>query len=265
MKFFKVLKYEFLENMTPILLINGILIVLILTIRLFVGAVDSYYDLNWFASMLIMLTPFMIFCSIIFLVIVILKSLNSRLFSTEGYLTLSLPVKLDSILVSKIIVSASYILLSLLVVFLWVFLMIGSIEIDVFRKAYETLRSLDFLHIIYILWLTILYTIKPLICILFILTLLNIGKINRFKPLVGIVLFFVLYIMESLTFGIAKNMIYHSFLFIDGYYADFIRLFFQSHYKSINIFVLTESISTIAIILIYYFFSKYLIKNKLEI
>ncbi|RAX53889.1 hypothetical protein CCY99_05785 [Helicobacter sp. 16-1353] len=267
MKFFKVLKYEFLENLTSIILLNGILLALMLFIRLIVGN-DNIVTLHWILALLVSIAPIGILCSIIFLTIIVIKSLYSRLFNTEGYLTLSLPVSLDSILISKIFVSSIWILLSIIIFMIWVFLMAESLEINLLKAFFTLISQSKILYIIYYLWIMFLWTIKPIVALLLTLTLLNIGKITRFKPLMGIIIFFVLMFLENLCFGFIKMLFYEmvidsGFRYINPSITILGTLINNS--TQINSIVLIESCITILIILFYYFICRYLIKNKLEI
>lgn len=285
MKFLKVLKYEFLENLSSILIINGILLILILAFRLLIGAMDNVDNINLIAMLLVFIAPLGILCSLIFLTIVVVKSLYSRLFTTEGYLILSLPVSIDSILISKIIVSSTWILLSSFVAIIWVYLMIMSMEhgsasfLSAIIKWLAIIVKSNPLYIIHHIWIILLWIIKPIVMILFILALLNIGKINRFRALVGIIIFFILMILENLCFGFIRIMLYEMIVYTGGdmlnpsdmamgLYHMLAMLSNMSMNNNTMLgfkVVLIESFITITTILIYYFLSRYLIKNKLEI
>lgn len=286
MKFLKVLKYEFLENLSSILIINGILLILILAFRLLIGAMDNVGNINLIAMLLVFIAPLGILCSLIFLTIVVVKSLYSRLFTTEGYLILSLPVSIDSILISKIIVSSTWILLSSFVAIVWAYLMIMSMEhgsasfLSAIMRWLAIIVKSNPLYIIHHIWIILLWIIKPIVMILFILALLNIGKINRFRALAGIIIFFILMILENLCFGFVRIMLYEMLVYTGGNMLNssdmamglYHILPMLSYDMSMNNntmlglkVVLIESFITITTILIYYFLSRYLIKNKLEI
>lgn len=252
MKFFKLLKYEFLDNITSIALINAVLFVLLIIIKVYI---DS--DSNWMIAIIITITPIAIFISFVFLVTIIIRSLYSRLFSQEGYLTLSLPVNIDAILISKILISALWILTSIFVVLLW-FIFIAFVINDasyVIKQFLLLISNYSFLEIIRIVLLGIILLIKPITLLLLVLSILHIGKIVRFRKFIGILLFMIILFIET----IAINVLY---LYIDSNMIDYMA-FVHSLVDSINYYI--NFFANLLVILIYYFLSRYLIKNKLEI
>lgn len=236
-KFGKLLKYDLLESIYSVLAINGILLVLIAITRLVAES-----DNATIALIFGFIVPISFFASIVFLTIVIVRLLYNRIFTSDGYLTFALPVSLDAILLSKILISTLYICLSFVVVFAWVILLgIGILETmgGISRLMISLNNALAGIII------SILGVIGTNVLILLILAILHIGTITRFKILYGIVLFMLFTIAESIVYGI---------------------LFGSLKYTYITEVLLVCGIAfNIFKIAIYYFLTRYLIANKLEI
>ena len=252
MKFFKLLKYEFLENIASVALINTVLFALLIIIKVYI---DS--DFNWIIAIIISIIPIALFVSIVFLVTIVIRTLYLGLFSQEGYLTLSLPVSIDAILISKILISALWILISIFVVLLWLIFIAFAINDAsyVIQQFLLLISNYSFLEIIRILLLGIVLLIKPITLLLLVLSILHIGKIVRFRKLIGILLFMIILFIET----IAVNVLY---LYIDSNMIDYM-VFVRSLVDSISYYI--NFFANLFVILIYYFLSRYLIKNKHEI
>lgn len=273
MKFLKLLKYEIMENLAPILLINGVLLFLILLIRLSVTSLAE--SSNPMIIALWIAIPIGIFASIVFLIITIIKSLHQRLFSKEGYLTLSLPVGIDAILVSKILASLLWIVLTNIIVALFIIFIMGVEYPEVYRDIYSVFSKIfssGVVSWVFLLLLTNLLGIISLISlVLFIISILNIGKINRFKVLSGILIFLLFLIIESIILGNITGYAMQDYNTLD-------MMRYQAYIKGENLENLLSQINSILIkatmpyfifavvsSAFYYLIARYLIKNKLEI
>ncbi len=259
MKFFKLLKYEFLENISSIALVNSALLILLFVMRVYLNS--DFSSMHWFVGVIVIIAPVAIFASLIFLITIIVRSLYSRLFGKEGYLTLSLPVSIDSILISKILISMFWVLISVFIVWLWLFIVVDS-RYNIMQKIFFVIsNNYNFLDIVRIIFLTLIFIIKPIVLLLFVLSILHIGKITKFKQFTGIILFmFILFIENIIT-----NFIYVSIN--DTFYSmNPMVLFYGSiDYKEYSFMILIYFCISLLPIFVYYFLSRYLIKNKLEI
>lgn len=244
MRFFRLLKHEFLEDWAVISLVNGILLLLALLCR---ATFSSTFG-GGFAALLGLL-PLFVLCAIIFLAITIIKSLHARLFTPLGYLTFSLPLNLDAILSAKILVASAWAVLSALVVILLSFIVLGlGFNQGVFG-AFSVLREADLGGVFLLVATLFLNTIKIISAILCILALLNSGKIVRFKPLCGIVIFFLFSLFEGVVLAIFGAILGRDNATLNSVFiADFAGL-----------------LSCAVVIFIYYFLARFLIQNKLEI
>ena len=259
MKFFKLLKYEFLENIASVALINVALLALLYIMRMCLNG--NLNNSHWIVGVIIALAPVAILASSVFLLNIIIKTLYARLFSQEGYLTLSLPVSIDAILISKILTSMLWVLISVFVVWLW----FVSVIDDRFHIMYKFFRIIvenyTFLDILRFIVFALVFTLKPIVLVLFILSILHIGKITKFRQIIGIILFVVILLIENIFTG-------YLFIFVDDIFDfSFNPIYPLNQMQVDNVFLLISLYFIISIlpIFVYYCCSRYLIKNKLEI
>lgn len=234
-KFGKLLKYDFLESLYPILLINGILLFL-MAVQKFIIDSDSNSPI---ALLFWLVAPMGYILSLVFLTITLIRLLYNRIFTQDGYLTFALPVSLDAILISKIFVSGIYVVLSAFVV-----LVGGFVISDTMDAADFALIRMDGNLLFVAIWgfsgIVGVFSMSALV--LLILAILHIGAITRFRTLCGIVLFMFFTIFESICYGIILGDI-------------------ESLKTLLFIGVGFNAVKGIC----YYFAARYLIANKLEI
>lgn len=257
MKFFKLLKYEFLENIASVALINIVLLILLYFMRFFIYSRTN--DLHWILGIFLSLSPIVIITSLVFLLNIIIKTLYSRLFSKEGYLTLSLPLSIDSILISKILISMLWVAISAFVFWLWLADIGDRFHFwhKIFRIILENYSLFDILSFVAFCFI---FVLKPIILVMLILSILNIGKINRFRKVIGILLFFVILSIEYIS-------ITSIYIIVDSIFGTSISptIPFNPNIETSIFEVILYLLIYMLPIFVYYFFSRYLIKNKLEI
>lgn len=230
-KFGKLLKYDLLENLYSILVVNGILLVLMTVFRFLIGSDNTIVNVIFG-----LIIPLGLLLSFVFLTIIVIRLLYNRIFTSDGYLTFALPVSLDAILLSKILISTLYIVVTSFVMLVWVALLSKSFS---YILEATNLKAL--------IWIVhgILGVASVNMLILLILTILHIGIITRFKILCGIVLFMLFSILESIGYGIIFGGLKETY--------------------AIEVLLACGIVFNIFKIAIYYFLTRYLISNKLEI
>lgn len=244
--FLKLLKYDFAENCASILLINGILLALILFINIGMDLRAGFGLVALFG-----IAPLGIICSIVFLSFAIIKSLYLRLFSREGYLTLSLPVGIDSILCSKILANSAWVALSVIVAGLWVAIVADFSSIQLlFNALTNTIAQYPLFSCLVVLN-GLFNIISSIVLILLVIALLNIGKITRFKGFFGVLIFMIFVSIEGAIGGGFANEMFFDFRQEIG--TQMINSLF---------FALIFCVVKTAI---YYALTRYLVQNKLEI
>jgi hypothetical protein len=147
----------------------------------------------------------------------IIRLYNRRLFSSEGYLTLTLPVKTSTTIIAKVVTGFIWSTLTVIVFGLST-LIFGGIYYwtnDVFNSI-DYLALLDFLKmindtgavwtavqsIIVALPLTIVDSIYSLVLLIFVMTLINTSFIKKYKVPVGIAVYMVISGLLSTILGL---------------------------------------------------------------
>lgn len=241
-KFGKLLKYDFLESFYSIVLINGVLLALMAISNAII--MDSNSTIAWLLLLFVM--PFGFLLSIAFLAITIIRLLYNRLFTSDGYLTFALPVSVDAILTSKILVSSIYVILSGVVIGLWALILattsaeLGSL-LGYFNAFVDSPYAMALLVIAQI---TSVFAMSALV--LLILAILHIGAITRFKVLCGIALFLF-------------------FSTIEGIISAIIMVAVGEDSSAFTTIWAYSGVFNVIKCVIYYAITRYLVANKLEI
>lgn len=240
-RFGKLLKYDFLESFYSIVLINGVLLALMAISNAII--MDSNSTFAWLLLLFVM--PFGFLLSIVFLAITIIRLLYNRLFTSDGYLTFALPVSVDAILASKILVSSFYVILSGVVIGLWALILATtSTELSSLVKYFNAfLDSPSLVALLVISQITSVFAMSTLV--LLILAILHIGAITRFKVICGIALFLFFSTIEGIVSAIIVVVI--------GDDNSFATMWAYS------------GIFNVVKCAIYYAITRYLVANKLEI
>jgi len=263
----KLLKHEFKETYLEILIVNGAMIILAAFNGLIFNPKSS-------ASMVIFSLLFIALCflylgALIILIINIVRSFHKKLFSDEGYLTHTLPVTIDQLLISKIIVNLIWVIVTYLSIIIS-FIVLGAIIIDeqAFDYIFEIYNHVDPLSIFLVLISILFGLILALVSLAFVLACLNTGKIKKYKLLVGFLMFYGINIVISWIIRII-NIIPYQVVFDDrihiirtpkSYWGFFIPIGFDTVLLDFNS-ILWHSIFIVTL----YLLSRYLIKHKLEL
>lgn len=278
--FRKLLKNEFKSSFFDFMIIYAVII--------FTGLISGIiirFDINSKHNLyvyVILLYILVFFAAIILILKNIIMSFYKKMFDKQGYLTFTLPVSTNQIILSKLIVNFLWVIFSFLVLTLSgiiVFLISSeqSIEIlkTVFNEVYLQLKKFGLLRAD----LIILYSIVGLVGIiigleylLVILSLLNIGKFKKHKFIKGILIFIV--------FNFVINIISSIILIIFPYFIG-IELKEQGLVGNLQIYslsnILNSEVAIIPIVFLgqiilmiieivaFYLISKVLIEKKLEL
>ena len=259
----KLLKHEFLNSWLEITIICGVSIVL----SIFTGAAMALESSVLLGLLILAIAALYIVAGII-LLINIIKSFNNKIFGDEGYLTLTLPTSIDSILISKIIVNFIWMILVSASLIIGIILMVSIGSRSMLINEISEISRFVFNNIgaFALLLLNILIQgLFAIVLLIFVLSLLNIGKIKRAKFLIGIIIYYlistlmtwlgslVLIVPFEITMGYEGKLVIEKIVF--GEYGLFI-----GHILNFNImFWLLVGIFGL------YFLSRYLIKNKIEL
>ncbi|MCK9536553.1 MAG: hypothetical protein M0R05_03005 [Bacilli bacterium] len=190
----KLFKHEFKNTYLEITIINISIIVMSVICALLFRLKTSV-----FLTLTIITLVFLLMGAFIMLFLNIVKSFNRKMFTNEGYLTFTLPVSVDNIIISKIITNIIWYFITAIVLVFSLFLIL-TINSDYTGVDFKIFKYFNLSHIPPLLIITVRTVIDLLlflIFLLFTLSVLNIGKIHRYKTLVGFALYFGLSIVSS--------------------------------------------------------------------
>lgn len=199
---FKLLKHDIKDSYFEVLILNGILIglslILLLGARLNIMGLFTVGIVAWSGVL-----------TAVFVIMVraVIRSFHTKLFTDNGYLTLTTPVSVDKVLISKIIVSLLHVITTVIgfVLSMAIFAsaLFGEVadNFQIFRELWMMISANPgevILNIIYAL----AYVLYYIIVLLFILILSNIGRMKTHKVLKGILIYIVFSIVTSPVGGI---------------------------------------------------------------
>ena len=152
----------------------------------------------------------------IILLITIIKSFHTKLFTNCGYLTLTTPVSLDKILISKILVSMLWVFTAMVTTIGCVFIifsasssffisLFNSLVKSIINNPFETFKG------IVIGLAAVLFFLTTLI---FILVLTNTGWMKKHKLLKGILLYLAFAMITSQVAFIFTSYVWYLSLFL---------------------------------------------------
>lgn len=268
----KLFKHEFKNSYLEVLIINAANFVFaILTALLIKTKMPILYVLPIIGMTLL------IGASFILLLIILVNSINNKLFTTQGYLTMTLPTSIDHILIPKIIVNIIWWILTMLVSAFSVSILLLINDSDFISFA-EILRLINFLDVISFLisGIQMLFgLLLAMIILLLTLCILNIGKIKKVKLLLGFLIYFgitsILNYFTSLFKIIPFSLYYDRDL---GFFIEQIPMFYGKNDNAFIFLFLEGSRSVLDFSTIFinilaiiggYFLSRYLISHKLEL
>ncbi len=276
----KLIKHELKNYWFMMMIINVAILAVWIFASIFVLIFNnSMYTATAFGIFSIIMIAYVIFgiyvAAIVFLIINIVNSLSTKLFSNEGYLTFSIPVDTDSIIISKLITNFIWIVGTMIVSLIGIFIFILCIEVILNQSIYIfkelTNIFIDNAFETYITILKVLFGILFIIIVLlFMNSLLNIGKFNRGKGgmlVLFIVSFLVLYfflknITSYISFGVGFSSDGYGFYFGK---AQSIWEYNSSKLVEYYVIDITSIILHIGYTVGLYFLSRHFIKNKLEL
>lgn len=265
----KLLKHEIKNTWKEVVFINGVLLGIALVFGFFSLITSSSDGISWFKSLLFLVFIIGLCISFGVLIINIIKSFNRKMFSDEGYLTLTLPLTIDQILIPKILVNMLWIFVTFVVYYLCLIIIINPMPddfVNVIGRNLDKLFSSPIYALIYIIWVVITLSTTVLILLLT-LSLLNIGKFRKNRLLIGIAIFFGLSILTNIIEGMLsiQNFVIEakgSSIIITNDSQNPLQFLgsMLGMYISIN-----SIVTYILVSVLFYLISRNLIKNKLEL
>ncbi|WP_324824272.1 hypothetical protein [Sinanaerobacter sp. ZZT-01] len=164
-----------------------------------------------------MIAGFIIFGIIIAIIVVVASSLfhlfNTNIFSSQGYLTLTLPVTSRDIVISKLIVSSMWIILTG-IVSLFALILLGVIlngssfpEFKIFLDKMMQVPSQNALSIFLFLLIIITSCIKEMAKLFLSCSVAHLKQFNRFRIPAGVLFYFAFSWLESIILNAGVSII----------------------------------------------------------
>jgi hypothetical protein len=198
----KSIKHDLLSTYRDFLSVYSALLVIAL-----IGPFIANSGQEWMTALLFLGVFGFSVATLVITFLTIIRLYNRRLFSAEGYLTLTLPVKTYETIISKIVTG-----------FIWstVTVFVFAISTTIFAVLYYTINNVlgadDYLALVTLLneildtgavWiyvqslifglpLTILDSIYSLVLLVFVMTLINTSLIKKYRIPVGIAIYMVI-------------------------------------------------------------------------
>lgn len=259
----KLIKHEIKNSWTEITFVNTAIIVISLLFAFLIRV-----DLTHLWQLLLISLILLYFSAFVLIIINIVRSFNKKIFSNEGYLTLTLPVTIDELLVSKIIVNVLWVLVTIFA-FIISLLLIGAVAFGV--GGFSSF-IVDFANELYINFGGVLISIVSLIVgilfviitLILVLSILNTGKINKAKLLIGALIYYGLTVLVSWI----KLISIIPFQLVSDR-GDLIIQRVNETYRFPNNFSVVMNFNdllfNVIAIVVFYILSRNIIKNKLEL
>ncbi len=208
------------------------------------------------------------------LVVSIIKSFNTKLFSNEGYLTFVLPVSLDKLLIVKYLVNLLWVVVVILSYIIGVICLIIIVEDLSATDTFELFKELGELIINDSITL-LLSIIKFIVDIAYILSalfatlaILNCGKIKKAKFIMGLFIFwginFIVKIINMIFTGISVVIGKVNNQLTIGLINDFTEKSTVPE-RFIEVFNINLVVITGLFVVGLYFIARFIINHKLEL
>lgn len=190
-----------------------------------------------------------------------------HIFSGEGYLTLSLPVKPYQHIICKLVCAYIAIIVGFIVTILSIaVLLIGNpVVIDVFREIFSSIKELmslcGTLHsILYIIEFALMVIIAPIFMILMFYCAIAIGQ--NFKSRIGgaVLAYVILYMINQAISSIFSVLLIIPIASVDDY-----SIFNMSFTGFIHCAFIGSIVISLASIVAYFFITKYMMTKKLNL
>lgn len=154
-----------------------------------------------------------VIATIVIMIVNLFKIFNTNVFSKEGYLTMTLPVTPKQIVISKMLVSVMWIILTGIVSIIGIFIFTliispSSISIcyDEIQKFLPLLHGNGLLAFIMMIFAIIVSSIKEIAKLFLACSIAHLKQLNRFRIPIGIASYFVFSWIETLLTQIAGQI-----------------------------------------------------------
>lgn len=267
----KLLKFDLKSTYRSFLFIYLVLIVASLFMSLggqsFMGNIISGNSPSTIFLLITAVYSLSIFGLLIMMFVNVVRSYYLTMFKKTAYLTHTLPVTTTQLLLSKVIMGFIWIVLSVLVIFLSVFIIsMRAIDID-FAMLFKVLGNIDWFNLELIAGLLFLSAsaIETILLFYFILSAVHTRFVPRYRAVVAIVLYFAIDYVRNFLLGLFFPALSYSNMFSftlgSGIYGSSSSLDSLSSLQSSWLMLGISS----AFVVLYFFATKFILDKKLEI
>lgn len=256
----KLLKYDFKALSKALLPIYGISLLLALFTRIFNMLVDKFPMFsvpNGFISAAFVIA--LIVIPILTFIFTILK-FYQNLVKDEGYLMHTIPVSKSSLILSKTISASIYLIVSVIMVLLLLFIGVYGVWFD--NKSIETLiKVFGYIDKTFLVFMILSIIIGVLLNQVMIYASIALGQKHNNKVIYSIVYGFVLYNVTQ----IGSVILMLPFMLFDSNYQKYVQTSNFSDFGLINGFLVLSLIISILFIIAYYFLAVRMFDKKLNL
>lgn len=265
------LKHEIKTSWLEITIVNGATLVLSIFIALILYLAPSpFFSVLSFSSIILMFGV-----QIILVVITIVRSLNKKMFSNEGYLTFTLPVTTSQLLISKILINILWIFVTTITIILSLAILglvtLNSVDFPFYLFYYDitefvSKNSLPFLLTLISLMIS---TVLLLILVIFVLALSNTGKHKKRKLFFGVSMFYLfttlISVLNNVVFIIPYALYWGQTMTIEKITIQNNAGLLTINENGFQIMNFNTLLITLVLIFALFFLSKKIITDKLEL
>jgi hypothetical protein len=260
----KLLKYEIRATSRIFLPMYALLIVFALINKFFISVNSDYLKIPMFISMSVFVIIIVGIC--VMTLVVTIQRFNKNLLSDEGYLSFTLPVKAHAHIDAKMIISLMWVVLSVLVSFVSIFVM--AMDANTFRNIREFFAEVMTIfnsygpagYVIAIegILLCLIATLSSIVTIYAAITIGNMS--SKHKLLVGIGSYLGFGVIEQIVMSILIT----SFGGIMQHYFESLNSI-SMPVQAVQLVLLGMIIFLLVFGVAYYFLTNWMLKKKLNL
>lgn len=271
----KMIKQSFKETYKKMLLMNGVLLFSFVLLGVTISLSNSVFIVSpigaFIISSFMIFTFIMMISSLIFILQTMFKLLYQKLFTNEGYLTFTLPVSVDSLIISRLIVNIVWCIFNALVSIIGIFIVFFIVSVKDFEDIFTIFKAFDltgldfieFISIIFYFIVSIIFIACALLMILSALAFSNSGTLKKGKTALAVLLYIIIFNFYSVLISMFST--FFSFGIAFDYNTNKYIFAFGSVFKYNYLINFIPLLLGIASLIGLYYLCRYLLKKKIEL
>lgn len=271
----KMIKQSFKETYKKMFLMNGFLLASFILLGIIISIMNSSF-IKSSLGMFIIISFFVLsivtmICSSIFIFQTMYNSIYQKLFTNEGYLTFTLPVSVESLIISRVVCNIVWCIFNAIVILIGYLIVFFIVTVKDFHDIIQIFNGIDFsgfrlidaIRLIYFSILAILFLATIILMVISALAFSHSGTLKKGKSALAVFLYVLVFNIYSTIIGIFNTFLGFG-IAIDFNTDKLIFAFGDSfkNYYAINFtFIITAALSLIG----FYYLAKFLLKRKIEL